>query len=87
MKSNRVEFDLPEGFTLPEGTEPGSEFDLVCTFRLKKNKKLCLTELGDFDMPGYDDKEDASEPLKPGEYGQAKQMMTAGAPQPMSGGY
>lgn len=76
MKSKPPEFDLPDGFMLPEGTEPGSDFDLVCSFRLKKGNRLCLVRLGEFDMPGYDDKDDQSRP----QYGQAREMMTAGMP-------
>lgn len=72
MKSKRVEFHIPEGFTLPEGAEPGEDFDLVCSLRVKPNGTLCLTKLGDVEMPGYKDKDDKQRP----EYGQARQMMT-----------
>lgn len=73
MKSKLVEFAIPEGFTLPEGAEPGEDFDLVCSLRVKAGGTLCLTKLGDVEMPGYNDKEPKTE--RP-EYGQARQMMT-----------
>lgn len=81
MKSKLVEFDIPENWMAPEGSEVGSDFDLVCTLRLKKGNKLCLVKLGSTDMPGYSDNDDSGPP----KYGQAKQMMTAGMP-PMSPG-
>jgi hypothetical protein len=73
MKSKLVEFAIPEGFTLPEGAEPGEDFDLVCSLRVKAGGTLCLTKLGDVEMPGYKNKEPKTE--RP-EYGQARQMMT-----------
>lgn len=75
MKSKPVEFRTPDGFVLPEGTEAGEDFDVVCTLRAKNNGTLCLVKLGDVDMPGYADREDKSE--RP-EYGQARDMMTGG---------
>ena len=71
MKSKRVEFQIPEGFMLPEGAD--TDFDLVCSFRVKPGGTLCLTKLGDVEMPGSTDKEYRSE--RP-QYGQARQMMT-----------
>lgn len=77
MKSKPVEFASPEGFTLPEGAEPGEDFDVVCSIRVKNNGTLCLVKLGDAEMPGYEDKEDEDdgEEARP-KYGQARQMMT-----------
>ena len=64
----KVEFVPPQGFTLPEGTQAGEDFDLVCTFRVKDNK-ICLVQLGDTKMPGYDkgreSRPDYSEYAKP----------------------
>ena len=81
MKAKPVEFAIPEGWMLPEGAEPGEDFDVVCSLRVKANGTLCLTKLGDVEMPGYKDKEDADE--RP-QYGQARDMMTGG--QMMGGG-
>jgi len=78
MKTKQVEFQIPEGFFVPEGTEPGEEFDAVCSFRVKGTGTLCLTRLGDTEMPGCKEaKEDAKE--RP-QYGAAKQMMTGDMP-------
>lgn len=56
MKSNPVEFMPPAG-VVPETTSPGDEFDLVTTYRLKPDGKVCLVKAGDVDMPGYGDKD------------------------------
>jgi len=81
MKTKQVEFQIPDGFVVPEGTETGEEFDAVCSFRVKDNGTVCLTRLGDTEMPGYREaKEDARERPK---YGQAKQMMTGEMPEEM----
>jgi hypothetical protein len=74
MKSKPVEFQIPEGYTLPEGAEPGEDFDVVCSIRVKANGTLCLVKLGDVEMPGYKDK-DKDDKQRPA-YGQARQMMT-----------
>lgn len=62
MRTQRVEFRAPAG-AVPEGTQPGEEFDLVSTFRMKDNGDCCLVMMGDSKMPGYD-KGDG----KPGDY-------------------
>lgn len=53
---DRVEFKAPKG-VVPDDVSPGDSFDLVCTLRLKPNGDLCLTKIGETEMPGYDDKE------------------------------
>jgi hypothetical protein len=56
----KIDFTPPKGFAVPEGTEPGADFDLVCTFHVEQSTgKLCLTKLGDLDV-GY--KEGDSKP-------------------------
>lgn len=62
MRAKPVEFQIPDGFTLPEGTQPGEDFDAVCSFRVKPNGTVCLTMLGDVKMPGYDSKESSGKP-------------------------
>ncbi len=74
--NSKVEFTPPKEFTLPEGVEPGADFDLVCSFRVKKGGKICLVQLGETDMPGYEDDDESGPP----KYGEAKEMMTAGMP-------
>lgn len=51
-KGEAVEFQPPSTFRIPENVKPGEEFDLVCSFKVKDGK-LCLTKLGDTDMPKY----------------------------------
>jgi len=52
-----VDFVPPKGFQPPEGAEkPGDEFDMVCSFRIGEDGKLCLTKLGEAEMPGYEEK-------------------------------
>lgn len=58
MKTKRVEFTPPAG-VVPEGTTPGEEFDVVCTFRVKDGGTICLVEAGDVKMPGYDESSDS----------------------------
>lgn len=53
MTTKRVEFTPPDG-VVPEGAEAGEEFDAVCTFRVKDSGDICLIQLGETKMPGYD---------------------------------
>ena len=63
--SERVEFKPPRGWNPPEQTDPGKDFDLVCSFRVKPSGQLCLVKLGDHDMPGYGDKSEEAHENKP----------------------
>lgn len=74
----RVEFSAPEGFSAPE--HEGDEFDLVCTFRVKNDGKICLTKLGDTEMPSYSDKEDMKKDDKPGYSSMANNLMSQDVP-------
>lgn len=72
-----IEFEVPPGFQPPD--HGGDEFDVVCTFRAKPGR-LCLIKLGDYEMPGYEDKDDngqASTPNKPS-YGNVATGLMAG---------
>jgi hypothetical protein len=52
-----VEFAVPKGFVPPEmGEGEGDQFDLVCSFKVN-GSKLCMTKLGDHDMPVKKEKE------------------------------
>jgi len=57
---------MPKGFTLPEGTGTGEQFDEMATFRVKPNGNLCLVAVGDHKLPGYQSGkgEMAPEPMK-----------------------
>lgn len=50
-----VEFTPPKG-VVPEGTKSDDTFDLVCTFKVRNDGKVCLTMMGDAKM--YDDKKE-----------------------------
>ena len=76
MEQKKVTFPLPDGFSVPEGTEPGGEFDAVCTFRMEKDGKVCLTMMGDAKMPGYDDK--SGRQVKQDYSGYAQSIQSAG---------
>lgn len=62
MRAKTIEFQPPKEFTIPEGTQPGEDFDAVCTFRMKDAGTICLVQLGDVKMPGYGDKDDSQKP-------------------------
>lgn len=66
----RIEFQPPPG-VVPEGATAGEDFDLVCSFRVKADGTVCLVEMGDVDMPGYDAKGE-SKPT----YGEYAKSMT-----------
>jgi len=71
----KVEFTPPQSFTPPEGSGDG-EFDIVCSFRTKGDK-ICMTKLGDADMPGYEDDTPQSKPDYSG-YAQGMQQAQQG---------
>ena len=51
-----IEFKPPKG-VVPEDVGKGDTFDLVSTYRLKDNGEICLIQIGDHKMPGYDEDE------------------------------
>ncbi len=53
MKERVVEFKPPQG-VVPEGTGVGEDFDLVSTFRVKAGGTVCLVQMGEVKLPGYD---------------------------------
>jgi hypothetical protein len=63
----KVEFKPPAG-VVPEGTQSGSTFEEISTYRVKKNGDICLIAIGEAQMPGYSDKD----------YGDNKVMAAAG---------
>lgn len=51
----QIEFPIPEGFTVPEGTMDGGSFESMATFRLKsKGKMMCITAIGETKLAGYE---------------------------------
>lgn len=74
MSTKKVSFKPPDG-AVPEGTAVGDTFDLVCTFKLEGAGTVCLTKLGEHEMPGYDER-----PERPTHRTGEAQAMTASAP-------
>lgn len=66
----KVRFNPPPG-TVPEGAQPGDEFDLVTTYRLDKDGQCCMTRMGDTQMD-YDKQEKS----KPDYQDMAKNIMS-----------
>lgn len=54
--SKKIEFKPPPEYKAPEGKQSGDEFEDVATFKIKPDGTLCLTMIGDIEMPGYDNK-------------------------------
>lgn len=48
-----IEFVIPDGYQVPEGTDEGDTFEASATFRLK-NGKMCLESIDGVAMPGYE---------------------------------
>lgn len=59
-KSKRIEFDLPEGFTIPDGLSEGKEFESLATVKLKKDGSACLVALDGYRMPGYKEEDESA---------------------------
>lgn len=74
QSDSKVEFTPPKDFTIPEGNADGSDFDCVCSFRMK-GSQLCMTKLGDVDMPGYGNGEDSMPQQSKPDYSQYAQGM------------
>jgi hypothetical protein len=72
------EFDAPQGFEVPEGSEPGADFQAVATVRQKADGRLCLVSL--------DGAEFAAVAAAPVEEEVVEEEQTAGAG-PEDGGY
>lgn len=84
--TKRVEFKIPPGYTVPEGTESGGEWKEMATFRLKKNGQMCLVEIGEHKMPGYEDK-DSSPMHEMQEKASSRYGEAMGNMAPTTGGY
>ena len=53
-----LDFPMPEGFTPPEGSVPGDNFDTVATFEWdEENDNLCLKAIGGIPI-ATDEKDD-----------------------------
>lgn len=49
----RIEFDLPEGFPIPDQLSESGEFDALATIQIKEDGTACLVALEGYRMPGY----------------------------------
>lgn len=80
--ASEVEFVPPKDFTPPENTSQDKDWDMVCSFRTKPDGRICMTKLGDTDMPGYgskkDQKHEESKETKPDYSEYSQSIMQAG---------
>jgi hypothetical protein len=81
-----IRFQLPEGFSVPEGHGEGDHIDVLATLELEADGRACLKEIDGHAMPGYDEDGDKRS------YPQAAadefdKMKTAQQAQPTQGGY
>lgn len=64
-----VEFDLPEGFQVPDDTEPGESFDAVATLSVGEDGKAQLLALDGLPVEGGEEetaRARAGQPPAPG---------------------
>lgn len=59
-------FDIPEGFTPPEGTAEGDTFDVGATIKMESGGKLCLVKIDGVPLPGYEEQAAKGEKAKEG---------------------
>ena len=85
-EGSRVEFAPPKSFNAPDNVEPGKDFDLVCSFQVKPDGKLCMTKLGDLDMPGYGSAKDEEKTEHKPDYGEYSKGIMNEMPQAMQSG-
>lgn len=55
--AKRIEFELPEGLSLPDGISKSGSFEVLATLQLKDDGKACLKALDGYLMPGYQEKD------------------------------
>jgi hypothetical protein len=57
--SRYPEFAVPEGYSPPEGTSEGEEFQELCTLKIKGGgRMMCVTAVGEHSIAGAQAKED-----------------------------
>ena len=74
-----VEFDLPDGFQIPDDTEPGESFDAVATLSVGEDGKAQLLALDGLPVEGGEEEAAAARAGPPPAPGGAR--ATAGAEQ------
>lgn len=55
--AKRIEFELPDGLTIPEQVSKNGQFEVLATIQLKDDGKGCLVALDGYRMPGYQEKD------------------------------
>lgn len=60
-KSKRIEFDIPEGFVVPEGVSANGQFEALATIQLKEDGRACLVAVDGYRMPGYQEEDSDSD--------------------------
>lgn len=86
-KNKRIEFDLPDGFVVPEDLSSNQQFEALATIKLKDDGKACLVALDDYRMPGYQE-EDGPESSEPEEDNRSySEAASEGMPEDMQEGY
>lgn len=55
--SKKIEFNLPEGFSVPDDVSENGQFQALATIQLKDGGKACLVAIDDYRMPGYQEKD------------------------------
>lgn len=55
--AKRIEFDLPEGLSPPEGISKNGQFEALATIQLKEGGRACLVAIDGHRMPGYQEKD------------------------------
>lgn len=58
--SDKIDFKLPAGFSVPEGKTTGDTIEIMATLKLEDGGMACLTKLGD--TPLYDEKDEKEKP-------------------------
>lgn len=56
--AKKIEFELPEGYSLPDGVSTNGQFETLATLALKSNGKACLVAIDGYRMPGYTERDE-----------------------------
>jgi hypothetical protein len=85
--AKRIEFDLPDGFSLPDGISTNGEFDALATIKLKDDGSACLVAIDGHRMPGYTDESDEDESSEKPDNKSYSEASSEGMPGGMMEGY
>ena len=82
-----IEFKIPEGLTVPEGTQEGGTWDEMGTFRLKPNGMMCLVAIGDHKLAGYPNGKEPKQEMSDKAVSRYNGMMNSGGNMALTGAY